>query len=587
VEQENEPDPSAPVSARPSAKRPRTNAAGSTAKVRGEVLTALGVLKVVTADQLWRLLRPEAKENKFARAALVDLQSAKLVHSEGRTSTGHKTWGLTAQGRDAAQQVMPAGREVGNIARGAGRSGAPHAMAVNETILAFVTGGTGEGAGPGMGTVLSWTTEVVHEAPNKRRAQADAVLRAPEHQLPALLVEVDRATEAPHILAAKFERYAAYFAHQVKVTDPDSSTRSTRLVPVWQLAYGTPVRAGYPPVAVVFTGGSDTVLRNRMAAMRDLARPYWQGDTRYAGFTDYESAIPIVVTTLARLQQHGPLGAVWWRLGHSGLQTLGQALANPDGLAAYRARQAAQAEAERLAAQALEPARPPPERAAARCPVCRRAADEYDDWDDAATGGKPCQPCLRAEQEAAEQAARQQLDQAAADKTGFLQDWTENTAPRRVLARQTIAWGKELHAAWKARQDATQRPASVPPAPPAPQPRPPRGGTRSPAARTALQQLLADMEAERTGQPEPSTEAPPQAQQPALRRAVIQRGPVRPAAQAAPLPSESRPAATRAELQARYAGMSEPLRSRMIALIEDRQRQQRDPGQQPPQGCQS
>jgi hypothetical protein len=525
---------------------------------------------------LWRLLRPEAKENKFARAALNDLLSARLVHSEGRTSAGHKTWGLTTQGRDAAQQVMPAGREVGNIARGAGRSGAPHAMAVNETILAFVTGGTGEDALPGMGTVLSWTTEVVHEAPNKRRAQADAVLRAPEYDLPVLLVEVDRATEAPHILAAKFERYAAYFAHQVKVTDPESHTRSTTLVPAWQLAYGEPVRTGYPPIAVVFTGASDTVLRNRMKATRDLARPYWEGDSRYEGFTDYRSAIPIVVTTLDRLQQYGPLGAVWWRLGHSGLQTLGQALADPDGLAAYRAWQAAEAEAERLAAEAEEREREHQEREASRCAVCRRAADEYDDWDDAASGEKPCRPCVRNQQEAAEAAARQQLDQSIADATGFLQDWTENTAPRRVLARQTIAWGKELHAAWNARQDATQRPASVPPAPPAPQPRPPRGGTCSPAARTALQQLLADMEAERTGQPAPSAEASPQAQPPAPRRAVIQRGPVQPAAQAAPLPSETRPAATRAELQARYAGMSEPLRSRIIALIEDRQRQQRD-----------
>ncbi|WP_370088334.1 replication-relaxation family protein [Streptacidiphilus sp. MAP12-16] len=141
------------------------------------MLTALGVLKVVTADQLWRLLRPAARENKFARAAPNDLQSAKLVHSEGRTSAGHKTWGLTTQGRDSAQQVMPCGREVGNIARGAGRFGAPHAMAVNETILAFITGGTDPDPGPGIGTVLSWTTEVVHE---ERRAQADAVLRAPE-----------------------------------------------------------------------------------------------------------------------------------------------------------------------------------------------------------------------------------------------------------------------------------------------------------------------------------------------------------------------------------------------------------------------
>jgi hypothetical protein len=93
VAKTSEPDPAAaPALVRPVARRPRANPAGSTAKVRGEVLTALGMLKVVTADQLWPLLRPEAKENKFARAALNDLQSAKLVHSEGRTSAGHKTW---------------------------------------------------------------------------------------------------------------------------------------------------------------------------------------------------------------------------------------------------------------------------------------------------------------------------------------------------------------------------------------------------------------------------------------------------------------------------------------------------------------
>jgi hypothetical protein len=454
VAKTSEPDPAAaPALVRPVARRPRANPAGSTAKVRGEVLTALGMLKVVTADQLWPLLRPEAKENKFARAALNDLQSAKLVHSEGRTSAGHKTWGLTPAGRDAAQQVMPAGREVGNIARGAGRSGAPHAMAVNETILAFTTGGTGEGAGPGMGTVLSWTTEVVHEAPSKRRAQADAVLRAPEYGLPVLLVEVDRATEAAHILAGKFERHAAYFAHQVKVTDPDAHTRAAKLVPAWQLTCPDPVRPGYPPIAVVLTGGSDTVLRSRAKALLELARPWWQGDTRFDGFTDYATAIPILVATLARLQQRGHLGAVWWRLGHSGFQSLDQALENPDDRAAFRARQAAEAEAERLAMEREE-------REASRCPVCRRASD---------------------------------------------------TAPRRVLARQAAAWVKELHTAWAARQEPAQH--SAPPVTPAPQSRPaPRGGVRSPAARTALQQLLADLEAERVGQPALSAvEVPPSA----------------------------------------------------------------------------
>jgi hypothetical protein len=68
-------------------------------------------------------------------------------------------------------------------------------MAVNETILAFTTGGTDPAARPGMGTALSWTTEVVRDTPNTRRTQAEAVLPAPEYDLLVLLVEVDRATD--------------------------------------------------------------------------------------------------------------------------------------------------------------------------------------------------------------------------------------------------------------------------------------------------------------------------------------------------------------------------------------------------------
>lgn len=78
------------------------------------------------------------------------------------------------------------------------------------------------------------------------------------------------------------------------------------------------------------------------------------------------------------------------------------------------------------------------------------------------------------------------------------------------------------------------------PAPSAPQPRPaPRGGVRSPAARTALQQLLADLEGERTGQPAPGNSAAVEVPPNAPRRAVIQRGTVRPA-QAAPPPRTAR-----------------------------------------------
>lgn len=64
---------------------------GSTASLRADVLTALGVFKVVTADQLQRLLRPQAASNKAVRQALGDLQLRGLVASDGNTadSTAH------------------------------------------------------------------------------------------------------------------------------------------------------------------------------------------------------------------------------------------------------------------------------------------------------------------------------------------------------------------------------------------------------------------------------------------------------------------------------------------------------------------
>ncbi len=111
------------------------------------MLGALGVLKVATADQLQRLLRPGAASNKAVRQALGDLALHGLVASDGNTRNRHKTWRLEGTaGLEAAGQVLGLPRaDMGSTARGAGRSGARHAMAVNETVLAFVRGGTAPG----------------------------------------------------------------------------------------------------------------------------------------------------------------------------------------------------------------------------------------------------------------------------------------------------------------------------------------------------------------------------------------------------------------------------------------------------------
>ncbi|MFD1275467.1 replication-relaxation family protein [Streptomyces kaempferi] len=178
--------------------------------MRGHVLAALGVLKVASADQIRRLTCPGHKDSKGVRNACVDLAKHGLTLSEGSARDGQKLWGLTPLGITAAAEVLgrPAA-DMGGNARGAARSGAPHAMAVNETVVALT--GTqptptrpiarntptpaprqpveaATAAAPvvpvGFGSVGSWVTEVVHNLPGTSRTRpsvrADAVLRAPE-----------------------------------------------------------------------------------------------------------------------------------------------------------------------------------------------------------------------------------------------------------------------------------------------------------------------------------------------------------------------------------------------------------------------
>ncbi|WP_245877424.1 hypothetical protein [Streptomyces glaucescens] len=78
-------------------------------------------------------------------------------------------------------------------------------------------------------------------------------------------------------------------------------------------------------------------------------------DTHHRGITalEYGQAVPVLVTTLEQLQQHGADAAVWRRLGRTGEQTLTAALDNPDGDALYR-RQAARADADEEQRRAAE-----------------------------------------------------------------------------------------------------------------------------------------------------------------------------------------------------------------------------------------
>ncbi|OQQ13125.1 hypothetical protein B0675_39540 [Streptomyces sp. M41(2017)] len=385
---------------------------GSTTAVRGHVLAALGVLKLATADQMHRLMAPGHKDNKGFRNAALDLARHGLVVSEGSSRDGHKIWHLTPVGLDAAAEVLgrPVG-EMGGIARGAARSGAPHAMAVNETIIAITrtpatatrpvprqqtspapaTATAGPvppaDASPGIGWVGSWSTEVPLAAPSSRSGRAgvraDAVLTAPEAGLPVLFVEVDNCTEPPETLETKFERYLRYFRLTTK-----SSVGGE--MPLWRTHYRPSHRDGHPPLVFVFNPGTrigPQALKNRMTTVLKGTRQVWSGnyqaDRGYGipvperdGYYDFSDAIPVLFTTLDRLQAGGPHASVWWRCGHRQWETLPDALDNPADHRAWQARdtarrarrdeELAQRERERERAEEERWATEPPEPEAAR-----------------------------------------------------------------------------------------------------------------------------------------------------------------------------------------------------------------------------
>ncbi|SDM63643.1 replication-relaxation family protein [Actinacidiphila guanduensis] len=250
------------------ARRPR-----ATVRDQADVLGVLGVLKVATATQIMRLVRPHLSDNKAIRNALLVLQADKLVVAAGSTAgpagkfgapdrrgePSQKLWGLTPAGLESAAEKLGRDPELmGGRARGAGAGGAPHAMAVNHTIVAFTCGGTLPGSPAGIGSIDCWRTEVPHPltSSGKRNVRSDAVFQDKAAGVPLLMVEVDRATESVHVLADKVGAYADFYARRVR--DPALPPSSGRgrighvdTVPFWETLYrcaGAPAhrRTGAP-----------------------------------------------------------------------------------------------------------------------------------------------------------------------------------------------------------------------------------------------------------------------------------------------------------------------------------------------------
>ncbi|MFE2053905.1 replication-relaxation family protein [Streptomyces sp. NPDC059459] len=185
--------------------------------------------------------KPTPSKREQARTAshtgaLSDLRKHGLAENGGQLPGGDTLRNLTPMGLKAAARELgrrPVG-EMGNPARGAGRTGAAHPMTVNEAVLAllrpkpnlselagepadvFAAGQAAFDAPAGLGTIASYATEVALPAtgtwanPGKGGAQADIVITAPEDGMPLLFVEIDNCFESAQVLAAKVDKYMRF-----------------------------------------------------------------------------------------------------------------------------------------------------------------------------------------------------------------------------------------------------------------------------------------------------------------------------------------------------------------------------------------
>ncbi|MGW7582724.1 replication-relaxation family protein [Kitasatospora sp. NPDC054768] len=432
----DQPDSPAPAAAprKRVRKASKTNPGGSNNDVRRDIQRAIAVLKIVTPHQLWRLLRPHALENKFARAALNDLEKKRITVKHGTGKDGRDIWGMTTAGRDAARALFPDGRTMGGIARKAGTSSAAgHALAVTETIISFIVGGTGPdvdpkgihgdrtapGVGPGFGRIEQWATEVEHLTPHKPTVRADAVLRAPDHGVPVLLVEVDLDNESNPIVAKKLDDYRGFFDHRHPLPNPHS--RGTigylewkKTEPHWRRTYPDTGRPGYPPVAIVLGHLGERAMSQRVKALTEMTRRHWQGRHLGDSYYDRSEAIPILFTSLELLIERGPLSPIWRRAGRPGpLQPLHDALDDHDGPQAYAQHREAQRAQQQADQAAAEQRRQQRELLATACPHCHRTADKYKNPRYASDGEKLCHFCQQKADQAAQAEAAQQITAAA------------------------------------------------------------------------------------------------------------------------------------------------------------------------------
>ncbi|MDJ0466021.1 hypothetical protein [Streptomyces sp. H27-C3] len=339
------------------------------------------------------MTRPDNQHDRLVRDNLLDLEEHQLVRIETVREDQRQVWVLTKRGHGEAKKLLePKGIRISVLrekkydpvtGKLLGTSYDDHAAAVTSTAAELHRAGIGH--------QLGFQTEIGHRLGSSFVQRADLVVRAQEAGVPVMLLEIDRRSEDAHDLVVKLRRYWEWgrllprdadkqIADRVR-SRPDAIEHVDHEKRLWRRFYPPTGREGLVPLAFVFADTTEAKVDNTVAVLEEAGRRYWaprRYETLYPKAVtakDYGQAVPVVVTTLEQLTEHGADAAVWRRLGRKGEQKLTAALDNPDGDALYRDQEAR--------ADAADKQRRAAQREAER-PVCKRCGRKFTDqrWEE-------------------------------------------------------------------------------------------------------------------------------------------------------------------------------------------------------------
>ncbi len=274
-------------------------------------MTVLYQHRLMTTQQLHRLLQPQAQRPVYLLNQLKRLEDAGLVE---RVRALHRNprhaqflWFLSEDGylrMDGSEEsVTRQHRTTSATATGPRQA---HTLAVNEVGIAMVEHArkAGHECGP-----LDWMPEVAHRIRDGQRrfeddhVIADAVLdythvaEGGRRTLLRAFIELDRCTMTASRLAEKVAAYGRYYDYIPQ--EHERLRRPARSRPAWQSTYSR-----FPRLLIVLDHPSPRVLSSRTNDLGALtgANP---------GLSALAGQLAVGVTTLALLRQQGPFAPIF------------------------------------------------------------------------------------------------------------------------------------------------------------------------------------------------------------------------------------------------------------------------------------